>query len=121
MHVRGVRDYWWPWPIYGIIGLSCTAEIIMMVAGFDKSTDAWQYWFAIFQFLRFLRVFRLLRMWPVFTDFVSSLISAAEDIGYFVLLTLVYIFIMALIGVVILGGKMVRCVQYLTTFIFFVA
>ncbi len=81
-------------------------SIIMMQRG-TKSDDASSFLLTSLVVVRLLRLFRLLRPWVALRSLFQSIESSFTEILSFLGLTTIYLFMMGLLGVVILRGRMV--------------
>ena len=81
--------------------ISSVAELVVFLCGGGRGT------LSVFRAFRLMRVFKLARRWEELNKIVQTIFKSISSIAYLSLLLLVFIFIMALLGMQIFGYKYV--------------
>lgn len=79
--------------------ISSVAELIVFLRGGGRGT------LSVFRAFRLMRVFKLARRWEELNKIVQTIFKSISSIAYLSLLLLVFVFIMALLGMQIFGYK----------------
>ena len=87
-------------------GLIVMASIVEVAISFGSDSDS-NAALSVFRSFRLMRVFKLARRWAELNKIVRTIFRSLSSIGYLSLLLLVFIFIMALLGMQVFGF---RCV-----------
>jgi hypothetical protein len=81
--------------------VSSVVELVVFFGGGGRGT------LSVFRAFRLMRVFKLARRWEELSNIVQTIFKSISSIAYLSLLLLVFIFIMALLGMQIFGYKCV--------------
>jgi hypothetical protein len=85
----------------GVVVMASLSELIVFLNGGGSGT------LSVFRAFRLMRVFRLARKWEELNKIVKTIFKSLASIAYLSLLLLVFVFIMALLGMQIFGHKYV--------------
>ena len=88
-------------------GLVVIASIVEIVLSFGDRAENGA--LSVFRAFRLMRVFKLARRWAELNKIVRTIFMSLSSIAYLSLLLLVFIFIMALLGMQIFGYKCASC------------
>lgn len=86
----------------GAVVISSLVELVVFLKGGGRGT------LSVFRAFRLMRVFKLARRWRELNKIVRTIFKSLSSIAYLSLLLLVFVFVMALLGMQIFGYK---CVQ----------
>jgi Ion transport protein len=81
------------------VAISSVAELIVFLRGGGRGA------LSVFRAFRLMRVFKLARRWEELNKIVQTIFKSISSISYLSLLLLVFIFIMALLGMQMFGYK----------------
>jgi hypothetical protein len=81
------------------VAISSVAELFVFLGGHSRGT------LSVFRTFRLMRVFKLARRWEELNKIVQTIFKSMSSISYLSLLLLVFIFIMALLGMQMFAFK----------------
>eukprot|EP00892_Ulva_mutabilis_P001295 jgi/Ulvmu1/11166/UM072_0002.1 len=87
----------------GIVVIASVVEFVLYLRGGGTGS------LSVFRAFRLMRVFKLARRWEELNKIVRTIFQSLSSIAYLSLLLLVFIFIMALLGMQMFGHKFIFC------------